>query len=772
MKCLQTYLRYLFVIAFLLFAGHIQGQTDNIIKGFVYNAEDGAPVPHCPVHLAGTSYGAVTERNGSFVITKIPDGDYVVTVSLFGFDSLRQNISLKGNRIVAKNFTLSPSKISLDAVNVSAEQQRVITTTNTSVVLVTPKEIKKMPSIGGMPDFAQYLQVLPGVVSTGDQGGQLYIRGGTPIQNMVLLDGMLVYNPFHSIGLFSVFDTDIMASADVYTGGFGAEFGGRISSVMDITTREGNRRRFSGKIDVNTFGAKILLEGPIVKLKPGRKTSLSYLISAKGSYLEQASKALYSYADKNGLPYNYLDFYAKLSLATENGTKLNLFGFDFNDAVRYSDVATYKWNSYGAGLNFLLVPGNVPTTIEGTIAYSSYKTILDDYAFTPRESSINGFTADLNFNYYFGKSLVIIGAELLGYTTNYSLYNTAGFKNTFVDHTTDIGLFVKYKFNYQDKFLLEPSFRLQYYASMNAASPEPRLALKYNINKKIRLKLAGGLYSQNFVAATSDRDVVNLFYGFLSSPDDMSAEFDGKEMKNNLQKAQHVVLGLELDVIKHTSINIEGYFKNFSQLTTLNRYKVFEDVTAYSHIPDIQKKDYIFEKGYAYGGDVTAKFEYKGFYAWFVYSLAWVKRYDGVVTYSPHFDRRHNVNLMLSYAFGKNRSWQIDVRWNYGSGFPYTQTQGFYAQYTPSSIGDDYIHANENMGFFLADLNAARLPDYHRLDINFKKKFHIGERNILELNVGATNLYDYHNIFYVNRVTNGVIYQLPILYSFGLNWSF
>ena len=767
----MKHLRLLFVLLFLGIVCLAQGQN-NIIKGFIYNSEDGAPIAHCPVHLLGTSHGSVSERNGSFVISKVPDGEYTLTVSFFGFDSIRENITLKGNQTITKKYYLSPSKISLDAVNVSAEQQRVITTTNTSVVSVTPKEIKKMPSIGGMPDFAQYLQVLPGVVSTGDQGGQLYIRGGTPIQNMVLLDGMLVFNPFHSIGLFSVFDTDIMSSADVYTGGFGAEFGGRISSIMDIKTRDGNRKRFSGKVDVNTFGAKVLLEGPIVKLKDDRKTSLSYVISAKGSYLEQTSKALYPYADENGLPYNYLDFYAKLSLATANGTKLNIFGFDYNDAVHYKDIATYKWNSWGAGTNFLIVPGNVPTTIEGTIAYSKYKTILDDYAFTPRESSINGFTANLNFNYYVGKSLITVGAELLGYTTKYTLYNTMGIKVGTKDNTTDIGIFIKYKYNYRDKLLLEPSFRLQYYASMNAASPEPRLAIKYNITKKIRLKLAGGLYSQNFVAATSDRDVVNLFYGFLSSPDDMSAEFDGKEMRNNLQKAQHVVLGLELDVIKHTSINIEGYFKNFSQLTTLNRYKVYEDVVAYSHIPDIQKKDYIFEKGYAYGADVTAKFEYKGLYVWFVYSLAWVKRYDGVVTYSPHFDRRHNVNLMLSYAFGKNRTWQIDVRWNYGSGFPFTQTQGYYGHYNPTCISDDYIHANEDMGFFLADLNAARLPDYHRLDINFKKKFHIGERHVLELNVGATNLYNYHNIFYVNRVTNGIIYQLPILYSFGLNWSF
>src|SRR6202007_2836734 len=102
-------------------------------------------------------------------------------------------------------------------------------------------------------------------VFTGDQGGQLYIRGGTPVQNKVLLDGMIVYNPFHSIGLFSVFDNDIIRNADVYTGGFGAEYGGRISSIMDITTRDGNKKRVAGKIAASPFGAKVLVEGPIIK---------------------------------------------------------------------------------------------------------------------------------------------------------------------------------------------------------------------------------------------------------------------------------------------------------------------------------------------------------------------------------------------------------------------------------------------------------------------------------------------------------------------------
>ena len=134
---------------------------------------------------------------------------------------------------------------------------------NKLVNKIISKSLKRLPSIGGDPDIAQYLQVLPGVVFTGDQGGQLYIRGGAPIHNVVLLDGMILYNAFHSIGLFSVFDTDVIKTADVYTGGFNAEYGGRISSVVDIKTRDGNKKRLAGKVSASTFGSKLLLEGPL-----------------------------------------------------------------------------------------------------------------------------------------------------------------------------------------------------------------------------------------------------------------------------------------------------------------------------------------------------------------------------------------------------------------------------------------------------------------------------------------------------------------------------
>ena len=755
----------LFVSIFL--SGILAVAQNAIIKGFTYDESTGESLPYCTILLTGTSYGALSDVSGAFLINKIPAGTYIVKVSLLGYVDLFDTVEVSGNATITKRYSISPNSQTLDAVQIVGENTRKEQETRTSVISVTPKDMGKMPAIGGQPDFAQYLQVLPGIISTGDQGGQLYVRGGTPVQNMLLMDGVILYNPFHSLGIFSVFDMDIMSSADVYTGGFGAEFGGRISSVMDIKTRDGNKKRLAGKVDLNNIGGQLLLEGPLLKLKEDRKTSISFILSGKGSFLDKSSKAFYPYVDNpDGLPYSFWDLYGKLTLATKNGTRWNIFGFNYDDRVKYSSVANYGWDNWGIGSNFLIVPGDAPTTIEGSLAYSKYTSELQDVNFDPRKSSMDGFTFNLGFNYYLGKSLLKVGIDVVGYNTYYEYYTIYHAQRKIEDHTTDMSLFVKYKYNFRNKLLIEPGFRLQYYYSLGEVSPEPRLALKYNILPNLRLKLAAGMYSQNLVSIISDRDVVSLFNGFLSSPleSDLLPNTlinDDKEVKGRLQKSQHAILGLEYDPINPLSINIEGYFKNFSQLISANRYKMVES-----------DNEFIWEKGQAYGGDISVKYEQKGVYIWFVYSLGWVKRNDGKVNYFPHFDRRHNINLVASYSFGKRRSWEINCRWNFGTGFPFTQTQAYYPHYDPTYINDDYVSANEDVFFLLAGLNEARLPSYHRLDLGAKKKFFLGPRHSLELYFSMTNIYNYKNVFYVNRTTNDVVYQLPFLYYFGMTWRF
>ena len=772
--------RLFFTTLFMLLTAYAAVAQDNSIKGFVYEESTGEPMMFTNVYLKGTTFGGSTNENGYFNINRIPDGRYTLLITSVGYDTISEVFHLSKGQSVSRKYYLKETSQKLETVTITADKIEARTETKTSVITVTPKTITKIPSVGGQADFAQYLQVVPGVIFTGDQGGQLYIRGGSPIQNKVLLDGMVIYNPFHSIGLFSVFDTDIIRNADVYTGGFGAEYSGRISSIMDISTRDGNKKRISGKIGGNTFGAKVMLEGPLKKAKTPDEATVSFILSAKNSYLEQSSKIFYPYASEKGLPFNFQDLYGKISLNAPNGSKVNFFGFSFNDQVNnYMSLSDFGWNSYGAGTNFLVIPGKSPVMIEGNIAYSSYTSRMKEADAPDRYSNINGFNMGFDFSQFMGKNTFKYGIEMLGYTTDYQTYSVYGHSKIGDKvNSTEIGVYAKYK-AVLGKFLLEPSFRLQFYASLSDLSPEPRMAVKYNANDWLRLKAAAGMYSQNFVAATSDRDVVNLFYGFLSGIDNLPATYDGKPINSYLQKANHFILGAEFDVARNATVNLEGYWKDFVQLTNINRNKIYADTP--SEIPDLLKKDFTKETGDAYGFDVSLKYEDQHWYLWTVYALGFVTReYEKAVEggveltqYAPHFDRRHNINVILTYTAGSKRQWELSGRWNFGSGFPFTQVQGFYEYYSfQDGINFDYTTTNGELGVLFGELNGGRLPTYHRFDFDVKRKFFFTENIMLEADLSVTNVYNRNNVFYVNLITSDVARQLPILPTFGLTLSF
>ncbi len=770
---MPKHLLYLLLIILATLNSNAQtSSSTGSIHGFIYEKETGEPALFTTVFLKGTKFGATTDVNGFYNISRIPPGSYLLTVFTVGYDSLQVEILIKKDEVISKQLYLKKATINLKTIEVSAEKESQRIEVRTSVIKITPKDIRSVPSIGGEPDLAQYLQVLPGVVFSGDQGGQLYIRGGTPVMNKVLLDGMIIYNPFHSIGLFSVFDTDILRNADVYTGGFSAEYGDRIGSIMDITTRDGNKKRYSGKLSASTFDAKLLFEGPILKQKSEGKGSSSFVISYKNSYLDQSSKKLYQDASPDGLPYSFQDLYGKISFNGQNGSKLNLFGFNFKDQANYRNIAKIDWRSKGFGANFILVPGGSSTLIDGIFAFSQYDVAQKEANDNPRTSAVNGFNMNMNFTNFINRDEFKYGFEVEGFRTAYESATITGLKNEQIENTTEFGTFFKYRIS-RTKIVIDPSIRLQYYSSLAEFSPEPRLGIKWNVSDKFRLKFGAGMYSQNLIATSSDRDVVNLFYGFISGPDNLPKTFNGKSVKSKLQKARDIVVGTEIDLLPHLDLTIEAYYKKFTQLTNVNRDKIYPDNGEYDNQPDYLVKTYIVETGDAKGADAVLKYEYKRIYLWAVYSLGFVNRYDGIRTYTPHFDRRHNVNLVASYTLGKKLDWVINSRWNYGSGFPFTKTAGFY-EYLNFADGlyTNVIADNGYLGIAYGDLNQGRLPDYHRLDLSIKKIFVVGKNSNFEINASAINLYNRQNIFYFDRVRFKRVNQLPTLYTLGANLTF
>lgn len=777
---------YILLAFNLLCVGFLSAQ-DYSIRGFIHDEANGEPMAFEKVRLmkqsdSSTVAGAVTDVNGFFSIPKVEQGKYILKIDNFSYNVYTKNIevkSVKGIMDVKIEIEKLSSVKEIGEVNVSARGKQNKNEVLISQIKLDKKGLERIPSVGGENDIVGAFSVTPGVVTTGDQGGQLYVRGGTPIQNKILLDGMTIYNPFHSIGFFSIFETELVKNVDIYTGGFDAKYGGRISSVMDITYRDGNRKEFGGKVSVSPFLAKAVLEGPFSKRKDGSPSAGSYVLSGKHSLLDYTSKSLYpNVNDGNGLPFNFTDLYGKVTFNSDGGSKFSAFGFHNRDSVNYG-IADLDWKASGGGMNFLLVPGSSPMIIKGHVNGSTYETTFSENQSEPRFSRIGGFDIGFDFAYYLkNESEMNYGLNVSGFNTEFVTYNEAKRKIEASNFTTEIGAYYSYRL-VRNRWVLQPSMRAQVYASLGTISLEPRFGAKYNATEKLRFKLSGGRFSQNFTSASSDKDIVNLFNGLLSAPTNVQENFvnqfqNEKSIKNGIQYAWHAIVGAEYDLGKNISINLEGYYKYFSQLSNINQNKLYDDISQFHMEDDIYKKDFIIEDGVSYGADLLIKYSKKRLFIWAVYSYGYSTRWDGFTEYFPVFDRRHNVNLVGTYMFGKKKDLELSVRWNLGSGLPFTPNAGFYqGENFEGGVTTDYTTSNpSNVTTSLGTFNSERLPYYHRLDITLKKQFEFKNKDLLEIVGSVTNAYNRNNIFYVNRVTSEEIYQFPILPSLGISYKF
>ncbi|MEZ5032191.1 MAG: TonB-dependent receptor [Saprospiraceae bacterium] len=760
---MKTRLFALSALFFLSFGSLIA--QDGVIRGTVIDDANGDPIAFATVRVLNTTFGVNTDINGFFSISGLQEGTYQVVATYLGYDSLLIEVPLKKNELRSIRFLLKESVLQLETVNVSAAREAAKTQVQVSKILVSPKQIRSLPSTGGAPDIAQYLPVLPGIIFTGDQGGQLYIRGGSPIQNRILLDGMTIYNPFHSIGFFSVFETEAIRNIDVMTGGFSAEYGGRVSAIVDISTREGNMKRFGGMVGINPFQTNVLLEGPLKKLSENESTSSSFLITGKKGYLDATGAELYPYAtnDTLGLPFSYTDLYGKVSFMAGSSSRISLFGFNFEDGVDYGQIAKLNWKNRGAGMRLSVVPGNSNAVIGALVAFSDYAINLSQQDNRPRDSRISGFNVGLDFTFFNMDNEIKYGFDIHGFNTEFGFTNFLDLDIRQENFNTEIAGFFKYKQKF-GSLIVEPSVRLIYYSSLSDLVLEPRFGLKYNITDYLRFKLAGGLYSQNLISTVNELDVVNLFVGFLSAPESRIYKPGTlEETDHRLQKAIHGIAGVEVDLSRNLMLNVEPYYKRFTQLISLNRNK------RRNSDPDFQT-----ETGDAYGVDFSVRYEVGNLYAWGTYSLAWVTRDDGFQEYPPIFDRRHNINALVTYSFGPTKTWEAALRWNFGTGFPFTQTQGFYTNYNlQDGIGSDVLTENGDLGIIYdEERNGGRLPSYHRLDASIKKTWNFTKFTSMEAVVSVTNAYDRQNIFYFDRVNYTRVNQLPILPSVGLTFKF
>jgi len=422
-----------------------------------------------------------------------------------------------------------------------------------------------------------------------------------------------------------------------------------------------------------------------------------------------------------------------------------------------------NWNTRGGGANFTLIPPSSKVVIDGTAGFSNYDIGLKEADGNPRQSSIQDYFIRLNFTNFGANSEIQYGFVFNGINTDFLFKNFVNNTIQQKDFTTELAGYLKLKQKW-DNIILEPSLRVQVYASQAKARFEPRLGMKYNATDNLRFKLAAGVYSQNLVSSVNERDVVNLFVGFLAGPEESIFRPGTREVTpDRLQKSNHAILGTEIDLSNALSLNVEGYFKDFTQLINVNRSKLSE-----------QDPNFATETGEAYGIDISLRYETPRVYLWGTYSHGYVNRNDGEQIYPTIFDRRHNVNLLGTYTFGDSRLWEASVRWNLGSGFPFTLTQGFFSQYNfTDGLETDVLTGNPDLGIlFSENRNDGRLPYYHRLDASVKRTIEFSKNTKLEIVASVTNLYNRENIFFFDRVRYERVNQLPTLPSIGLTLNF
>ncbi|HBQ59799.1 MAG TPA: hypothetical protein DD671_09295, partial [Balneolaceae bacterium] len=276
--------KILSVFLLFLFIQNEAAAQNGVVRGIVSDRQTGDALVMATVSIQplpdGDIKGTATDNNGHYQISRIEQGRYEFLVRYIGYTTFRDTIEVtQEDQILLRNVQLRPSSEELGEVNVYDRAKA----NNAGQIRIQPETIGRAPTPGGSADFVSYIQNQPGVLATGDRGGQLFVRGGTPAGNLVLMDGSLIYQPFHIVGFFSVFPEEVVSSADFYAGGFGAEYSGRSSAVMDIRLKNGNLYETGWAASVSPFISDLFFETPI---KEGKS---SVLVSMRGSVIEATS---------------------------------------------------------------------------------------------------------------------------------------------------------------------------------------------------------------------------------------------------------------------------------------------------------------------------------------------------------------------------------------------------------------------------------------------------------------------------------------------------
>lgn len=683
-----------------------------IIKGFVSDGSNGEKLPFANVYLKGTEIGISTNDKGYYILQKVPEGRYRIVASYIGYEEFEKEIVVKVGYVITLNIELKPKPITVKGIKVTAQRARFERSVEPSRVRFSQMEIKSVPRFFES-DLIKVIQLMPGVMAMHDLSNKLYIRGGSPDENLVLLDGITIYNPStHLFGLFSTFNPDAVASAELLSGGFPAKYGDRLSAVLDVTTKEGNSKRFTGEASTGLVTSKLLLEGPIPKgsfLFSGRRTYFDLIVWGFSKILRMDIS----------LPYYFYDGVAKVNYNPSMENRFTWAGMGGSDVINFSEEdgegkGKLSWGNQGTSLRWRRVIhpqlyGEILGALSNFFLQVYYGSKEEEFSFN---QGIIDYTLKSDFN-YFPSSYHTIDFGFEAKRVEFTEFWRYKGEDTTMEESKPVMTPISFAGYLQDKWevnpilYIHPGLRFIYYSVGNKFRIDPRFGLKYHFRTNTAFNLGVGKFSQYLVTLNSQESYFSIF-DFWTPVDE----------SHNLPTAYHIILGIEQWIGEGGRFTIEGYYKKYYNLLIPSRNPLFFSFPSES----LKVGD-----GYATGLDIFLRKSYKGLYGWISYSLGLTKRRVNGKSYCPRYDRRHNFNIVIGSILPKGipllRKARLDLRWYFATGLPYAGFLARYRRYYYDFEEDEIWYSWWE--YIRGSRDAYRYPPSHRLDLHLEKDMKI-----------------------------------------------
>lgn len=729
-----------YVVLFFLFITSLNlfSQGVGTLRGIVTDSSNGEALVYANAVIKELKTGASTNENGYFLFRSIPaNKTYHLIISYIGYHSKKITAVVKPNKLTEIRVALSPGSYKLQTVEKVGIRIPEKNATDIGLHRISIKELEAMPK-GVETDIFRSLQYVAGVKSTGDISAKYYVRGGSGDQNLVLINGISVYSPFHVLGMFSIFDPDIIKNVEFYKGGFPAQYGGRLSSVLNIITKDGNKKNYGAKFSGSFLTGKGLVEGP---LPHG-----SFVVAGRKTYSNQILK---KFLNNQNIPIDFYDIFFEGNYSNPNfnkGTKFVINGFASKDNITRGSklLEDYNWQNKLFGFTWYQVAQESPTFFDLGISISTFdgEVIPNLSGIRPEKNSVRDISLKSNFSYvFFNKDEIDLGIEIKDVKTKLLLTNRQAVTSDIGNAGTRFVSYIKYKFLRFDNLGIDIGSRinLAQLSERKGEIFEPRISVTYTFNPLLSIKGAWGIFQQDLLTYSDEDDIITIFEPWLITPSYLTPS-----------KSRHFIAGLTSHPFSNLKIQFETYYKKTDNLPIINDQKF-----------SITDPDFISGSSEAYGWEAVLNYSTALFKFSASYTNAWAFKTVNNWTYYPKFDSRHALNLGLNLNIGKG--WHASAMWIYSSGLPFTKITGYYDKYYVSNIyfNQNYFDST-NPYTLLGDKNLGRLPDYHRLDISVSKKINFNFIK-MEIDFSVINAYNRKNILLFKRQTGEKVYMLPFL---------